>query len=159
MCACKISFWYDTYSIIEFFHFTSDFYQFCDRSLQMLRNNIQYRYISLCCCCCEHECSCFDLIRDHRIFCSVKALYTTDLDHICTCSPDVGSHAVQEVRNIYNMWLFCNIFQNGKSFCHSCCHHNVNRCSNTYHVEINMLSDKTVCLCNDLAMFNIYICT
>ena len=125
----------------------------------MLRNNIQYRYISLCSGCCEHECSCFDLIRDYGIFCSVKALYTTDLDHICTCSPDVGSHAVQEVRNIYNMWLFCNIFQNSKSFCHSCCHHNVNRCTNTYHIEINMLSDKTVCLCNDLAMFNIYICT
>ena len=125
----------------------------------MLRNNIQYRYISPGSCCCEHECSCFNLIRDHRIFCAVETLYTTDLDHVCTCSSDVGSHAVQEVCNVYNVRLFRNIFQNGKSFCHSCCHHNIDGCSNTYNVKINMFSNKTVCFCNNLAMFDIYICT
>ena len=89
----------------------------------------------------------------------MKAGYTANLDHVRTCSTNVRSHTVQEVCHINNMRLFCHILKDRKSFCHRCCHHNVNRSSYAYHIKINVLSDQTLCFCDNLAMLDIHIST
>lgn len=61
--------------------------------------------------CSEHICSCLDHIRHNRIICTVQHLHTSDTDHTVPGTLDIGTHAVQEVCCIYNVWLFCLHFQ------------------------------------------------
>ena len=125
----------------------------------MFRDYIQHCHIAFCSCCCKHKCSGFNLIWDYRIICSVKFLNTTDLDHICSGTTDICSHAVEEVCNINNVRFFCNILHNGKSLCHCSCHHNINSCSNTDYIKVNVLSDQAVRFSKNLTIFNLYICS
>ena len=126
----------------------------------MFRNYIFDQNIAACCRCSEHIGSCLDHIRHNRIICTVQHLHTSDTDHIRTGTLDIGTHAVQEVCCIYNVWLFCRIFNNGISFCHRCCHHNINGCTYRYSIHENMSSMKSVrCRCHDGTVFDIDGCT
>ena len=89
----------------------------CPRAWQMVASRcfgitFYNRHISLGRCCSKHKSTCFNLIRNDGIFCLVKALDATDLDHICTGAADICSHTVQEVGNIYDMGLFGHVFHN-----------------------------------------------
>ena len=94
-----------TYGIIKLLNFTSDFLKLSCSSFEMLWNYILNCDIPTGSCCSEHKGSCLDLVRNDGILCAVKLLNTLDTDHICTSTFDIGSHAVQEVGNIYYMWL------------------------------------------------------
>ena len=115
MCAVKSLACTYTYSIIKFFNLTADFFQFGCSCFQMFRDNILNGNITTGCCSCEHKCSGFNLIRDDGIFSTVKFLNTFDTYNICTCTFDVGAHAVQEVRNINDMRLSCCILNDRTS--------------------------------------------
>ena len=87
----------------------------------------------------------------------MQALHAANLDHVCPGAPDIGSHAVQEVGNIYYMRLFCHIFHDGQSICHRCSHHDIDGSSNAYHVKIYMLAHQTVCFGHNLSILNVHI--
>jgi hypothetical protein len=73
----------------------------------MFRDDIFNHDIASGRCCCKHKGSGFDLVRNNGILCPVKLLNTADTDHIGTGTFDIGTHAVQEVRNIDNVRLTC----------------------------------------------------
>ena len=159
MCTCQSALGYDADRIIKLFYFASDLYQFRNGCFQMLWNDIQYCHISFGRCCRKHKGSCFDLIRNYGIFCTVQTRNATDLDHVRSCTSDIGSHAVQEVRHVYDMRLFCHILHDRCSLSHRCRHHNIDGRTHTYYVKINMLSYQSVGFSNNLAVFNLYICS
>ena len=148
-----------TNGIIKFFYFTSNFFQLGCGSFQMFRNNILYGNISTCCCCCKHEGSCFNLIRNDRILCAVKLLYTFNTDHISTCALNVRTHAVQEIGNVYNMGLSGCVLNNGTSGSQGSSHHNIDRCTNRYNIQKNMTAMEVFCFSNNCSMKNIYRCS
>ena len=125
----------------------------------MLWNHITDRHIASGSRRRKHKGSGLDLIRNYRILRSVEPLYTADLDHIRSCPADIRSHTVQEIRHVYNMRLLGNILQNGQPLSHSSRHHHIDRCPDTYHIKINMLSNQTIRLCDNLAVFNLHVCT
>ena len=129
-----------TYGIIKLLNFTSDFLKLGCSSFEMLWNYILNCDITTGSCCSEHKGSCLDLVRNDRILCAVKLLNTLDTDHICTSTFDIGSHAVQEVGNIYYVWLSGSIFNNRTSWCKRCCHHNIDGRSYRYYIQENMAS-------------------
>ena len=91
----------------------------------MLRNNIFYYYIAPGNGSCKHKCSCLNLVRDNRIGCAVKLVNALNTDNICTGTLNVGSHRVEEVSHVNNMWLFCRILNYSIAFCQNRCKHNV----------------------------------
>ena len=125
----------------------------------MLRNHIEHCHISACCCSGKHKCSCFDLIRNDGVLCLMQGLHSTDLNHVCSCTTDICSHAVQEVRYIYNMWLFRYVLHDRKTVSHSCCHHYVDRCTYSHNIEIKMCSLQLFRFSKNLTIFNLYICS
>ena len=159
MRAAQASLGHDAHRIVKFLYLTSDFHKLCNCCLQMFRNHIQNRYISFGSCRCKHESSSLDLIRNNRILCTMQMRNSADLDHIRSCSPDICSHTVEEVGNIYNMRFFRNIFKNGKPLCHGCRHHNINGSAHTDNIKINVFSYQPCCLGDNLAVFNVHIRT
>ena len=145
--------------VVELLYLASDLYQLRDRSFKMLRNHIHNCNIASCSRRREHKCSRFDLIRNNRILRSVQTLYAAYLDHIRSRASDVRSHAVQEVRHIYYMRLLRHILHNSQAFRHRSSHHHIDRRSYTDHIEVNVLAYQTVCLCNDLSMPDLHICS
>ena len=87
----------------------------------------------------------------------MQTLYSADLDHIRTCTSDIRSHAVQEVRHVNDMRLLRNILHDGQPFRHRRRHHDIDCRAYTDYIEINMLADKPVRLCYDLPMPDLYI--
>ena len=144
-----------TYGIIKLLNFTSDFLKLGCSSFEMLWNYILNCDITTGSCCSEHKGSCLNLVRNDGILCAVKLLNTLDTDHICTSTFDIGSHAVQEVGNIYYVWLSGSIFNNRTSWCKRCCHHNIDSCSYRNYIQENMASMKIRCLGNNGSMKNI----
>ena len=157
LCMMKRFGSHNTHCVIKLFHFTANFQKFCSGCFQMLWNDILYCDISFCCSRCKHKGSCLNLIRDNRILCLVEFFHTDNPDYIRTCTTDLRTHAVQKVRNIHHMWLFCCVLDNCFSLCHRSCHHNVNGCSDRYFIQINMGSCQLFCGCKNKPMFNINI--
>ena len=87
----------------------------------------------------------------------MKRAHASYLDHVRTGSSDIRTHAVQEVRHIHHMRLFCHIFHDGKSFGHCRCHHHVDRSAYRNHIKIEMCSLQMLRFRNDLAVLDIYI--
>ena len=85
----------------------------------MLRNNILNNNITMCSCCCHHKCSSLDLIRNNRISTSVKSLNAFDTDYISSCTFNVSTHRIKEIRYINYMRFLSRIFQNSVSLCHT----------------------------------------
>ena len=56
------------------------------------------------------------------------------------------------------MWLFCRIFNNGKSSCLNRRKHNVDGCADRHDIHINRCADKFFCLCTHNAVNNINLC-
>ena len=148
-----------TYCIIKFFNLTSDLFKFGSCCLKMFRDNILNCNIPASCGSSKHKSSCLDLVRNDRILCTMKFLNTLDTDNISSRTLDVGSHTVQEVRNVYNMRLSRCILDRSTARCHRSCHHNVDRRTYRYNIKENMASMKVLCLCNDRTMKDVHICT
>ena len=126
----------------------------------MFWNYIFDENISLCRCRHRHKCSRLDLIRNDRILRSSQLLNTTDTDDIRSGALDICTHTVQEVRYIYNVWLLRSILDRRLSLCKHGCHHDIDGCTNRYHIEINMISNQLVCFRNNLtAIYNLYFRT
>ena len=148
-----------TYCIIKLLYLASNLLKLGCGSLKMLRDHVSYSHISASSCCREHKSSSLDLIRNNGIFGTVKLLHTFDTDHICTCTLNIGTHAIQEIGNVYNVRLSGCILNNRAAWCQGCCHHNVNRRSNGNHIKENMAAMKICCLCNNCAVKNIHLGT
>ena len=73
------------------------------------------------------------------ISCS-ETIYADNLDHICSGTLDVGPHLIQELRHINNMRFLRCILNDGHAFGSGCCQHNIDGCTHTDHVKINMLA-------------------
>ena len=84
----------------------------------MLRNHVFDRHIAVRRSGSKHKRAGFDLIRDDRIFRLMQSLYTTDPDHIRTCALDVRSHAVEEIRHVYDVRLTRTVLDNCIALCH-----------------------------------------
>ena len=125
----------------------------------MLWNHVFNQHIALCSCCCKHIRTCLDHIRYDRIAGSVQGIDTLDPDHIGSCSFDVCSHAVQEVRHIDNVRLFRCILNRCISSCHRSCHHDVDGGSNGNHIQENVASMQICRTCHDCAMTDAYLST
>ena len=89
----------------------------------------------------------------------MKRLYSLDPDHICTCSFNRSSHTVQEIGHIYYMRFFGCIFNDRLTFCHRCCHHDINGSAYSNYIQINMASHKSVCFSDDKSSLDPYIST
>ena len=146
-----------SHRVIELLHLASDLQQFGCGGFQMLGDHVHHCHIPLCGRCGKHKCARLDLIRDDRVLCPVELLYASDTDHVRSGSSDVGSHAVKEVGNVYNVRLFCHVFQDGQAFCHSSCHHHIDGGSHADHIKINMLSYQLCSLGNDLSVFDLHV--
>ena len=144
--------------VVKFFYSGTNLYQFDRNRFQMFWNHISDDNIAFRSSSGYHKCSCFNLIRYNRIFTCMKRFYSVNTNLICSGTANIGSHAVQEVGNIYDMRLFCCVLNNCLTFCHCCCHHDIDGSTHSYHIKVNMASDKTFCFCNDQSMFNSYIC-
>ena len=112
----------------------------------------------MCCSCCKHESTCFDLIRNNRIFRTVKFLHTVNTDGFCTCATNVCSHAVQEVCNINDVGFSCSIINNGLAFRERCCHQNIDGGTNRNLIQIDMSAFEFLCLGRDQSIADINIC-
>ena len=148
---------YHAHSVIRFLHLTPDFCQFGADGFQMLGDHVFDGHIPLGHCSCKHKGSCFDLIRNDRIFRAMQLGNTFDPDHICSRSLNGGAHTVQEIGHIHYMRLLCCIFNDRLSFRHSCCQHDINGCTYRYHVHINMAAAKVLCFCYNQSMLNPHI--
>ena len=148
-----------TYRIIKFFNLTSDLFKLCSCCFKMLRDNILYCNISTGCSSSKHKRSRFNLIRNDRVFCTMKFLNSFDTDNICSCTLDVCSHTVQEVGHVYDMWLSRRILDRSTSGCQRSSHHNIDRCTNRYNIQENMASVKVLCLCYTCTMKDVYLCS
>ena len=147
-----------THTVIVLFHFRTNFNKFRCDSFQMLGNDIADINISACRCCRDHIRSGFDLIRNDRIFTSMQTFYPANTNRVSTGTFDIGSHAVQEVGNIYDMRLFCRILDNCLSFCHTRRHHNIDCRTYTWTIQINMTSDQRLCIRINLSIMNRHGC-
>lgn len=82
----------------------------------MLGDHIFDHNVPLGHCRCKHKGSGLDLVRDDGII-TPLSLLTPLIDHIRTCTLDVGAHTVQKIGKIHYMGLLGCIFNNGLSFC------------------------------------------
>ena len=123
----------------------------------MLRNHIFHRHIALGHCRCEHKRTGFDLIGNHGILCAMQMGNTLDTDHIRTGTLDIGSHAVQEVRQIHHMRFLGRVLDNRGAFRHYRSHHDIDGSADTDHIHINMAAAQMLRLCLDQAMLDLHV--
>ena len=128
-----------THLIISLDYLASNLNQLCRDRLKMLRNHILDRHITSGRRRRKHKGSRLDLIRNNRILRSMKATNTTDTDDIGSRALDICSHAVEEVCNIHNVRLLCRILKDCLTLCESRCHHDIDRCSDRNHIEIDRM--------------------
>ena len=145
-CAGKWLIGNHTNCVIKLFYRASCLYKLGTCCFQMLWNNIFHKNITLGSCSSTHKCTCFNLIRDNRIFRSVKLLNSNNSNNICSCTSDVGAHSIQKIGHIYYMWFLSCIFNNSFALSQSCCHHNIDSSSNRNLVHVNMISNQLICL-------------
>ena len=81
----------------------------------------------------------------------------TDLNHIGSRASDVGSHAVQEIGNVYYVRFFCHVLHDSDAFCHRCRHHYIDRRPYCHDVEINMPPFQILCFGNYFAVLDIHV--
>ncbi len=134
---------------VKLLHLATNLKELCCRGLQMLGNDIFYHDITLCRSGCKHKGPRLNLIRNNRVLCLVKLLHTADTNNIRTCTFDIGSHTVQEIRNVYDMWLPRAVLNNRISIRHRSRHHDIDRRPHRNGVKENMTAVQMICLCNN----------
>ena len=128
---------------------TSHLHQLGTDGLKMLGNHVFDCDISHGGSCRQHKCTCLNLVGDNGVLGTMELLNSSDTDHICTCSLDIGSHAVEEVGNINHMRLLGSILDNCLALCHYCSHHDIDGGANADNIKINMLAHQLISLSTD----------
>ena len=95
---------------------------------------------------CAHICACLDLVGNDRIGDAVHTGNAADLDNVGACASYVGTHGVEEVREVYDVGFLSRVFDNGKTLCAACGEHDVHGSAYRNHVEVDVRSDKTLFL-------------
>ena len=124
--------------IVKLNDLTANLCQLCGNGLQVLGNYIFNHNIPSGSRCRAHKGTGLNLIRDNGIFRTVKPFHATNTDGIRSCALNIGSHAVKEVRHIYDMRLLGCIFKDGLSLCHGRRHHDIDGGSHRNHIQINV---------------------
>ncbi|SIA56478.1 Uncharacterised protein [Mycobacteroides abscessus subsp. abscessus] len=120
------------------------FLHFGNQGCHMFRNCILYQHVSACDSSCYHKGSCLDAVRDDVMDCSEKHVYAFDFDRSCACAFYFCPHFIEEVSEVDNLRLFCNVLDDGCALCKGCSHHDIFSCPDTREVQIYFCSLQAV---------------
>ena len=87
----------------------------------------------------------------------MKRSHSADLDDIRSCSSDVGSHTVQEIRNVNHMGLLGHIFHNRCSLGQRRSHHHIDGRSDSDNIKVQMCAAQMICLSHNLAVLDVHV--
>ena len=146
MCVLKSSGSHNSDLIVGLVDLASHLHKLGTDGLKVLGDDVLDRYITHGCCCSHHEGSGLYLIGNDGILSSVELLNSLDADDIGTCALDVSSHAVEEVRNINDVWLLGCVLDDGLALSHYSRHHDIDGSTYADNIEVDVASHELISL-------------
>ena len=90
--------------------------------------------------------SCFDAIWNHLMSRSMQLWNTINDNNICPCSPNMGSHVVEQGHHIDNFRFPRRIFDHCPTFSLDCCQNRIDRCTDTNSIHVDVSSLKRLAI-------------